>query len=116
MITVNGLKNCDTCKKALKWLEHQGIEHCFHDVRAAGIDHDRLLRWCGEVGWDALLNRRGTTWRKLPEGDKIGIDEEKAIELMLEFPALIKRPVFESDGKIIVGFQHEQKDALLARD
>ena len=82
MITMYGIINCDTCRKALKWLQAEGIEHRFHDFRADGLEADDVVRWVGAVGWEVLLNRRGTTWRKLSEADKDGLDEAKATDLM----------------------------------
>jgi len=112
MITVYGLKNCDTCRKALKWLQGEGMEHRFIDVRADGINGADMDRWLAAVSWETLLNRRGTTWRKLPETDKADMDAAKARALMVEHPALIKRPVFEAAGGVIVGFKAEQQAAL----
>jgi len=114
MIVVHGLKNCDTCRKALKWLEAEGLEHRFHDVRGDGLTADALGRWVGALGWEALLNRRGTTWRKLPADETAAVDEAAAVRLMLAHPALIKRPVFAAGGQIIVGFKAGQQAALQA--
>jgi arsenate reductase len=107
MVTIYGIPNCDTTKKARAWLAANGIAHDFHDYKLAGIDRGRLKRWAKEVGWDALLNRAGTTFRGLPDADKVGIDEAKAIALMLAQNSLIKRPVLESDGPLLVGFKPE---------
>lgn len=112
MIVIHGLKNCDTCKKAWKWAEQEGLEYRFHDVRADGLTGEMLDAWLGQVDWDVLLNRRGTTWRGLDDAVKTGIDAASARELMLEHPALIKRPVFDADGKINVGFTDAVKQAL----
>ena len=112
MIVVHGLKNCDTCRKAMKWLAAEGLEARLHDVRADGLDATMLGRWVGALGWEKLLNRRGTTWRKLPDADTANVDEAKAKALMLEHPALIKRPVFEKGDQVILGFKDEQKAAL----
>lgn len=112
MVTVHGLKNCDTCRKALKWLEAEDIDHRFHDVRADGVDAATLAAWAEAVGWETLLNRRGTTWRNLPDGEREGVDEAKAVALMDAHPALIKRPVFETDGGVMVGFTEDVKAAL----
>ncbi len=114
MIIVHGLKNCDTCRKAMKWLVAEGKEARLHDLRADGLDADMLERWVDALGWEALLNRRGTTWRKLPDSETADVDETKARALMLAHPALIKRPVFEAGGKIILGFKDEQQAALKA--
>ena len=113
MIVVHGLKNCDTCRKAMKWLTAQGIEAKLHDLRADGLDAAKLERWVAAVGWEVLLNRRGTTWRKLPDADTADIDETKVLALMIEHPALIKRPVFEHGEQVLVGFKDTQQAALL---
>ena len=112
MIVVHGLKNCDPCRKAVKWLKTEGKETRFHDLRAHGLNGDVLDKWIAVAGWETLLNRRGTTWRKLPGSDQGQIDSKKARELMLTHPALIKRPVFDIDGEILVGFKDEQKVIL----
>jgi Spx/MgsR family transcriptional regulator len=102
--TLYGIKNCDTMKKARTWLEQQGVQYDFHDYKTAGIDRARLESWCRQVGWEVLLNRAGTTFRKLPEADRSDLDERKAVALMLAQPSMIKRPVLDRDGKLIVGF------------
>ena len=112
MIEMYGLKNCDTCRKARKWLDAEGLDHRFHDVRADGLDATTLQGWIGAVGWEVLLNRRGTTWRQLPEDKKADVDEASAAALMLELPALIKRPVFQAGDKILLGFSATQQKAL----
>jgi arsenate reductase len=104
--TLYGIKNCDTMKKARAWLDARGRTYVFHDYKAAGIDRKRLQGWARQVGWETLLNRAGTTFRKLPEADKEGLTEAKAIDLMLAQPSMIKRPVMElKDGKLVVGFK-----------
>ena len=103
MITVTGLKNCDTCRNAMKWLKAEGVEAKLHDLRADGLDGAALDRWIAAVGWETLLNRRGTTWRGLSDADKADVDGAKARALMLAHPALIKRPVFEMEGRVLVG-------------
>ena len=110
-----GIKSCDTMKKARSWLDDHEIAYDFHDYKTAGIDRGRLERWCQSVGWEVLLNRAGTTFRKLPDADKQGIDAGQAIELMLAQPSMIKRPVLElGKGKIVVGFKPESYgEALL---
>lgn len=105
---IYGIKNCDTMKKARSWLEHGGFEYLFHDYKASGIDREKLLEWSGVLGWKKLLNQSGTTFRKLPAADKEGLDETKAISLMLAQPSMIRRPVLESDGVIIAGFKPEE--------
>ncbi|MGB7102484.1 MAG: ArsC family reductase [Xanthobacteraceae bacterium] len=108
-ITIYGIKNCDTMKKARAWLDQHGVAYSFHDYKAAGIDRERLERWSKKVGWESLLNRAGTTFRKLPDKDKSSIDAGKAVALMLAQPSMIKRPVVELDGgKLLVGFSPEQ--------
>jgi len=104
-ITIYGIKNCDTMKKARAWLDKHGVDYSFHDYKTAGIERERLQQWCKKVGWETLLNRAGTTFRKLPEKDKNGLDERKAVALMLAQPSMIKRPVLElGGGKLLVGF------------
>ena len=105
--TVYGIKNCDTVKKARAWLDDHGVNYDFHDYKAAGIDRDRLESWCGELGWEALFNRAGTTFRKLSDEDKVALDRQKAIALMLSQPSLIKRPVLESNRRLTAGFKPE---------
>jgi len=104
MLTMYGIKNCDTVKKARVWLDKRGLDHEFHDYKAVGIDRTKLERWVAEVGWEKLLNRSGTTFRKLDEADKIDLDADKAIGLMLAQPSMIKRPVVEHPGGLLVGF------------
>ncbi|MFK8251741.1 ArsC family reductase [Ancylobacter terrae] len=106
-VTIYGIKNCDTMKKARTWLDGHGVAYAFHDYKAAGIEPARLAGWAKQVGWETLLNRAGTTFRKLDEADKAGIDEAKALALMAAQPSLIKRPVLDIDGKLLVGFRPE---------
>ena len=106
-VTIYGIRNCDTMKKARAWLEVHGVDYRFHDYRTAGIDKDRLESWCRVVGWEALLNRAGTTFRKLPEADRQALDARKASALMLAQPSLIKRPVLDMGGRLLVGFKPE---------
>lgn len=112
MIKVFGLKNCDTCRNALKWLKDSGFIHEFYDIRDNSIVADAVSRWIFAVGWDALLNRRSTTWRGLHDEKKAIFNEQAAMELMLENPTLIKRPVFESGDQVVVGFKDAQKTVL----
>ena len=107
-ITIYGIKNCDTMKKARAWLDEHGVAYDFHDYKLAGIGKDKLEQWSEDVGWETLLNRAGTTFRKLPDKDKAGLTETKAIALMLDQPSMIKRPVLDIGGKLLVGFQPEQ--------
>lgn len=105
MIILYGIPNCDTVKKARKWLDDAGIAHRFHDVRRDGLDAGRLGNWVAAAGWEALLNKSGTTFRKLPDADKAALDAARASALMLAEPAMIKRPVVEHPGGLLVGFK-----------
>ena len=106
-VTIYGIKNCDTMKKARAWLDQRGVAYAFHDYKSAGVERGTLERWARETGWATLLNRAGTTFRKLADKDKEGLTEKKAIALMLDQPSMIKRPVLEVKGKVIVGFKPE---------
>jgi arsenate reductase len=111
-VNLYGIPNCDTMKKARTWLESHGIEYRFHDYKKTGIDRDTLAAWAQVVGWETLLNRTGTTFRKLPDSAKQDLDERRALKLMLEQPSMIKRPVLESGKKLLVGFSPEKYLAL----
>jgi len=113
-VTIYGIKNCDTMKKARAWLDGHGIAYDFHDYKSAGIDRERLRAWCKAVGWDTLLNRAGMTFRALPDADKTGLSEAKAITLMLAKPSMIKRPVLDHRGELVVGFRPELYEASLS--
>lgn len=104
-VTMFGIPNCDTIKKARKWLEAQGVEYMFHDYKKAGADERALRGWIAEHGWEMLLNRAGTTFRKLPDSEKEGLDGERAIALMLANPSMIRRPVLDLGDRTIVGFK-----------
>ncbi|MBV8536478.1 MAG: ArsC family reductase [Alphaproteobacteria bacterium] len=106
-ITIYGIKNCDTMKKARNWLEARKIAYEFHDYKTAGIERPVLEAWAKKVGWETLLNRQGTTFKKLPDASKAGLDETKAIALMEAQPSMIKRPVLDIGGKLTVGFKPE---------
>ncbi|MBK6705652.1 MAG: ArsC family reductase [Caulobacteraceae bacterium] len=106
-VTIYGIKNCDTMKKARTWLDDHGVAYAFHDYKAEGIDKASLDRWAKDVSWEILLNRAGTTFRKLPDAQREGVTEKKAIALMLEQPSMIKRPVLDVGGKLLVGFKPE---------
>ena len=106
-ITIYGIKNCDTMKKARAWLDSHGVKYDFHDYKAEGIGKDKLKAWSDELGWEALLNRAGTTFRKLPDADKEGLTEKKALALMAEQPSMIKRPVLDLGKKRLVGFKED---------
>ena len=112
-VTIYGIKNCDTMKKARAWLDKKGVAYDFHDYKIAGIERSRLEGWAAKVGWETLLNRAGTTFRTLPDKDKEGLTEKKAIALMLDQPSMIKRPVLDVGGKFLVGFKPEQYAATL---
>ena len=106
-VTIYGIKNCDTMKQARAWLDGHGVAYAFHDYKAQGIERARLEAWARDVGWETLLNRAGTTFRKLPDKDKGGLNERKALALMLAQPSMIKRPVLDTGGKLLVGFKPE---------
>ncbi len=109
-----GIKACDTMKKARTWLDEHQVEYAFHDYKSAGIDRERLSRWCEEHGWQVLLNKAGTTFRKLGDEQKADIDQAKAIELMLAQPSMIKRPVLQLGDKTVIGFKPDIYAAALA--
>lgn len=106
-VTLSGIKSCDTMRKAQKWLQEQNIVFQFHDYKKEGLDRSVLERWCDVVGWEILLNRAGTTFRKLSDEQKQDLDQAKAIELMLGNLSMIKRPVLERNGQLLVGFKPE---------
>lgn len=111
-ITIYGIRNCDTMKKARAWLDGHGVAYAFHDYKASGIERARLQGWAAKVGWESLLNRAGTTFRALPEPEKQDIDEERALSLMVANPSMIKRPVLDlGRGRIVVGFRPELYEA-----
>jgi arsenate reductase (glutaredoxin) len=114
--TIYGIKNCDTMRKAFTWLDQNRVGYAFHDYKKDGVERTQLEAWCKKLGWEALLNRAGMTFRKLSEKDKEGLNAGKAIKLMLEHPSMIKRPVLEAGGRLLVGFKpDEYKAALKAR-
>ena len=104
MLTIYGIPNCDTCRKARKWLDANSLEYHFHDLRADGLDKASLHKWAAVVDWKKLLNTRSTTWRGIAEADKQNLDRARAIDLMLAHPTLVKRPLAESGESILVGF------------
>ncbi len=114
-VTLHGIRNCDTMKKARAWLDAAGVGFVFHDYKTAGIDAATLDAWVDKVGWEPLLNRAGTTFRGLPDTDKTDIDRAKAVWLMLANPSMIKRPVLDQDGTLIVGFKPERYAAAFAQ-
>ena len=112
MTTLYGIKNCDTIKKARDWLEYKKVAYSFHDYKTQGIDKPVLEGWIKKVGWEVLLNRAGTTFKKLPDADKENVTEKKAIALMLAQPSMIKRPVLDTKGKLTVGFKPDEYKKL----
>ncbi|WP_421197345.1 ArsC family reductase [Aeromonas enteropelogenes] len=108
-------KNCDTIKKARKWLDEAGVDYRFHDHRADGLDPAALDGWLAKLGWEALLNTRGTTFRALPEEEKQGLDNDKARALLLAHPAMIKRPLLDCDGELTLGFKADHYQSLFSR-
>ncbi|QJP13339.1 ArsC family reductase [Starkeya sp. ORNL1] len=114
-VTIYGIKNCDTMKKARTWLDGHGVAYAFHDYKETGIDLAHLKAWAKKVGWETLLNRNGTTFRALPEAEKQDLDEERAFALMMANPSMIKRPVLDlGRGRILVGFKPELYAANVA--
>jgi arsenate reductase len=115
MTTLYGIPNCDTVKKAQRWLDAHGVAYRFHDLRRDGLDDALLADWIGQVGWETLLNRRGTTWRRLPEAVRAGMDGDSATRLMREQPAIIKRPVLARGRRIHVGFDADDYRGLFGK-
>jgi transcriptional regulator, Spx/MgsR family len=111
-VTVYGIKNCDTMKKAFTWLDGHGVAYAFHDYRKDGVARADLERWCAALGWEKVLNRAGTTFRKLPDSDRANLDADAAIALMLAQPAMIKRPVLETPGTLELGFSPARYAAI----
>ena len=112
MITVYGIKNCDTVRKALKWLDAEGIEHTFHDFRADGLDEATVQRWVDALGWESVLNKRSTTWKNLTDADKQDLDGAGAVALMVAHPTLVKRPVFDGENILLQGFTDTVRQQL----
>jgi len=104
MITIYGIRSCDTCRNALKWLDEKNVEHKYVDIRTDGLDSDLLLRWQKSVAWEDLLNKRSITWRKIPELDRSDLDSEKARDMILNYPTVLKRPVLDLGSRVILGF------------
>jgi len=111
-VTIYGIKNCDTMKKAFAFLDRHKVDYAFHDYKSKGMEREKLEAWAKKAGWEILLNRAGTTFKKLPDNDKAGLSEKKAIALMLKQPSMIKRPVIESGAKLLVGFKPEEYEKL----
>lgn len=114
-ITIYGIKNCDTMKKARAWLDDHGVVYTFHDYKALGIERAKLEGWVAKAGWETLLNKAGTTFRKLSDGDKENLNEKKAVALMLAQNSLIKRPVLETGRELLVGFKPDAWRELVGR-
>lgn len=114
-VTIYGIKNCDTMKRARDWLDKAGVQYAFHDYKTAGIDKAHLDKWSKAVGWETLLNRAGTTFRKLPDADKDGLTAARAMKLMMEQPSMIKRPVLETGKALLVGFKPDDYKAAFGK-
>ncbi|WP_018699806.1 ArsC family reductase [Amorphus coralli] len=114
VVTLYGIKNCDTMKKARNWLDAHGIAYAFHDYKTGGAPRELLEAWADELGWEPLLNKAGQTFRKLPEASKADIDRDKAIALMTTQPSMIKRPVLDDDGRLLVGFKPDSYETFFA--
>lgn len=115
MITLYGIPNCDTMKKARQWLADHGIDYVFHDYKKSGVPEKELKQWVKQLGWEILLNRSGTTWRKLDDSLKENINQANAIKLMLENPSIIKRPVLDMNGQLLIGFSDETYQKILEK-
>ena len=113
MIKLYGIANCDTIKKARTWLNDNGIDYEFHDYKKLGVPEDALKKWCKQLGWEALLNKRGTTWRKLDDKVRDNVTEESARQIMLDNPSIIKRPLLDKDGQFTLGFSADAYRDLL---
>ncbi len=114
-VTIYGIKNCDTMKKAFAWLDKSGVAYDFHDYKKAGVTKGDLEKWCKAAGWETVLNRAGTTFRKLPDADKEGLTERKAIALMMAQPSMIKRPVLDDGKRLLVGFKSDEYEKELGK-
>jgi len=115
MTTIYGIRNCDTMRKARAWLDAHGVEYTFHDYKTLGVPAGRLRAWVERLGWQALLNTRGTTFRKLPPARQAALEDERALALMTEFPGLIRRPVLEHGGHLLIGFDVDAYRTVLPR-
>ncbi|MCU7904914.1 MAG: ArsC family reductase [Candidatus Thiodiazotropha sp. (ex Epidulcina cf. delphinae)] len=114
MVKLYGIPNCDTIKKTRQWLKNQGIAYEFHDYKKAGVDERRLRQWVETLGWESLLNRRGTTWRKLDDAVKANLDEAGAIQLMLQTPSIIKRPLLDNGKSLHLGFKADEYSRIFS--
>ena len=113
MTTIYGIRNCDTMKRAFAWLKDHGVEYTFHDYKKSGVTTDMLKEWASQAGWEKLLNTRGTTWRKLSEQDRDGVDLSKALQLMQQQPSIIKRPVLVQGKTLLVGFNANDYESTI---
>lgn len=114
-VALYGIKTCDTMRKARAWLDEHGIAYAFHDYKSQGIDAEHLKKWIQQVGWEKLLNKAGTTFRKLPEAEKANLTEARAVALMVAQPSMIKRPVLEAEGALEVGFKPDVYERFFAK-
>jgi arsenate reductase len=113
MVTMYGIANCDTIRKARRWLDEQSVDYRFHDYRKDGIDKTQLQSWADELGWENLLNRRGTTWRRLSDAERDGLNRDRAITLLLQYPAMIKRPLLDTGSQRLLGFDAKRYQQVL---
>jgi arsenate reductase len=114
-VTVYGIRNCDTMKKTFAWLDAHGVDHAFHDYKKSGVPVERLAAWAQAAGWEKLANTRGTTWRKIPESSRQGLDEHRALKLLAEYPGAIKRPVVEWGRRVTIGFDPREFERMSAQ-
>lgn len=114
MITVYGIKNCDTVKKARKWLDNRGVDYSFHDVREDGLDREQVKAWLDELGWESLVNRRSTSWKALDEGARNSMDKDSALDAILEQPTLIKRPLLDTGHERHCGFSAANYESIFS--
>jgi arsenate reductase len=112
-ITLFGIPNCDSCKKARRWLESNDIDYEFHDVRVDGLTHKDIQHWLKSAEWEKLLNTRSTTWRNLPEAERAIVDKKNVVPLLVKHPTLVKRPVLENGDRVTVGFSVDQYSDLI---
>jgi arsenate reductase len=112
LIRIYGIKNCDTMKKAFALLDKRKVQYEFHDYKKAGVPPGKLTAWALKVGWEKLANTRGPTWRKIPDSRKVGLDEQKALSLLEEYPSAIRRPIVEADDRVLIGFDPAQLEKL----
>jgi Spx/MgsR family transcriptional regulator len=113
MLTLYGIANCDTIKKARRWLDEHDLAYRFHDYRKDGLDESQLRTWADELGWENLLNRRGTTWRRLSDAEREDLDRDRAVALLLQYPAMIKRPLLDTGAQRLLGFAADRYEQVL---